>query len=191
MAKRGETKAKIIAAACKVFLENGFEAASVKMIIEEAGVVTGSFYHFFPSKEALFEEVVSRQLDEFISNINKIMEDDRLTIKQVKTHFFEELGRYTRSFYETLQGDRLHWSVQSALKERAQQAMISSLGEYLAKAEENGEIRRKLDVDHKMLAGIIIRGAGEIVYGKNIYERKSAVQKNLSDFWYLLIGEEN
>ena len=191
MSKRGETGEKIIAAASKVFLENGYEAASVKMIIEEAGVVTGSFYHFFPSKEALFEEVVSRQLDEFISNIDRILSDDHLSVKQVKAGFFEELGRYTKSFYETLQGDRLHWTVQSALKERAQQAMIGSLGEYLEKAEARGELHRKLDVDSRMLAGIIIRGASEIVYGKSAYTRKAAVQKNLSDFWYLLIGEEN
>ena len=53
MAKRGETRQKIIYAAGKVFFEHGYEEASVKMIIEEAGVVTGSFYHFFPSKEIL------------------------------------------------------------------------------------------------------------------------------------------
>ena len=189
MAKRGETRAKIIAAASKVFLENGFEASSVKMIIEEAGVVTGSFYHFFPSKEALFEAVVSSQLDEFIARLDEIMGDDDLTLQQVKERFFDELLRYTMTFYESLQGDRLHWTVQSALKERAQQAMISSLGKYLSRAEEKGELRRKLDVDPNALAGIIIRGAGEIIYGKIIYKKKTRAQKNLKDFWYLLIEE--
>ena len=189
MAKRGETRAKIIDAAGKVFLENGFEAASVKMIIEEAGVVTGSFYHFFSSKEALFEAVVSGQLDGFIERLDVIMCDDELTLQEVKKRFFEELLRYTRTFYESLQGDRLHWSVQSALKERAQQAMIGSLGKYLAKAEENGELRRKLDVDPDTLAGLIIRGAGEIIHGKIIYKKKTQAQKNLNDFWNLLIEE--
>ena len=59
MAKRGETREKIIAAATKVFFEHGYEDASVKMIIDEAGIVTGSFYHFFPSKEANFERQYS------------------------------------------------------------------------------------------------------------------------------------
>ena len=48
-----------------VFFENGYEAASVKMILAEADAVTGSFYHFFSSKEELFEAVIERFLSEY------------------------------------------------------------------------------------------------------------------------------
>ena len=70
MAKRGETREKILAAGTRVFFEHGFEAASVKMILEESGVVTGSFYHFFPSKEKLFEEVVKLFLEELYGDLS-------------------------------------------------------------------------------------------------------------------------
>lgn len=56
MAKKGETREVILDAAEKVFFQNGFEKTSVKMILEEAKIVTGSFYHFFPSKEALLRQ---------------------------------------------------------------------------------------------------------------------------------------
>ena len=40
MAKRGETRETILQAATKAFFENGFEKTSVKMILEEAHIVT-------------------------------------------------------------------------------------------------------------------------------------------------------
>ena len=58
VSRRGETKERILDISTNVFFENGYEATSVKMILEEAKIVTGSFYHFFPSKEALFEAVI-------------------------------------------------------------------------------------------------------------------------------------
>ena len=70
MAKKGETREKILNAATKVFFENGFEATSVKMILDEANVVTGSFYHFFPSKENLFENVVEKFLQNYTERMS-------------------------------------------------------------------------------------------------------------------------
>ena len=83
MAKRGETREVILKAAAKVFFENGFEKTSVKMILSEANIVTGSFYHFFPSKEALFEAVVEEFLKEYSLRVRAILEDDTLEIEQI------------------------------------------------------------------------------------------------------------
>ena len=89
MAKRGETRDKIVAAATKVFFAYGFEATSVKMILEEADVVTGSFYHFFPSKEALFEAVVENFLTEYSGQISGILHDV-LPIRQIMDEMMEQ-----------------------------------------------------------------------------------------------------
>ena len=95
MAKRGETKNVILDAATAVFFEYGFEASSVKMIIEKAGVVTGSFYHFFPSKELLFEAVVERYLQEYSLRISKIFEDETLGLYEIMDKFIGELIIHT------------------------------------------------------------------------------------------------
>ena len=80
MAKRGETRDVIIQAAAKVFFENGFEKTSVKMILEEAHVVTGSFYHFFASKEALFEAVAESFMEAYTRRVSAILDDDTLNM---------------------------------------------------------------------------------------------------------------
>ncbi len=40
------------------FAREGYERVSMRRIAEEVGVSTGTLYHYFPNKAALFEEVV-------------------------------------------------------------------------------------------------------------------------------------
>lgn len=49
------TKTRIEKCALKEFLEKGFNGASLRHIVNRAGVTTGAFYKYYPSKEALFE----------------------------------------------------------------------------------------------------------------------------------------
>ena len=56
-----ENRAKrrqILDGARKVFLESGFDGASVNDIVRETGVSKGTVYAYFPSKERLFETLV-------------------------------------------------------------------------------------------------------------------------------------
>jgi AcrR family transcriptional regulator len=52
------TRQRILAAAEQVFGQDGFHRASVVDITRAAGVAQGTFYLYFPSKEALFVELV-------------------------------------------------------------------------------------------------------------------------------------
>ena len=49
---------QILDGARKVFLEHGFDGASVNDIVRETGVSKGTLYAYFPSKERLFETLV-------------------------------------------------------------------------------------------------------------------------------------
>jgi AcrR family transcriptional regulator len=51
--KSEETRARILAAALKVFRERGFEAATMREIAAAAGVAVGAAYYYFDSKDAL------------------------------------------------------------------------------------------------------------------------------------------
>jgi len=56
---RGErTRAKLLAAAEVIFARLGYTEASIVRITEEAGVGQGTFYLYFESKLAIFEELV-------------------------------------------------------------------------------------------------------------------------------------
>lgn len=174
MAKRGETREKIIKAAGKVFLEHGYEETSVRMIQEEANVVTGSFYHFFPSKELLFEAVIERFLAEYSERIDKILEHGEWSAGECMEAFLKEMQNSASVYYEVLQGDKLHWTIQHALHNRTMEAIAASVRVKLETAISEGKIISRLDVDTRTLAAILIRGIEAIVHsdqaaGKEMY----------------------
>lgn len=61
LTERGaRTRERLLAAAREVFEERGFLETRVAHITGRAGVAYGSFYTYFPSKEAVFLEVADR-----------------------------------------------------------------------------------------------------------------------------------
>ncbi len=63
MQKRSqETRSNILQAALALFANTGYDAASVAEICQAAGVSKGAFYHHFPSKHAVFMEILQNWL---------------------------------------------------------------------------------------------------------------------------------
>jgi AcrR family transcriptional regulator len=62
--QRGEeTRSRILDAALDSFARFGYDATSVAQICRRADVTKGGFYHHFPSKQALFLELLERWLE--------------------------------------------------------------------------------------------------------------------------------
>lgn len=60
-ARGQETRARLLAAAEKVFGEKNYFRVSIADITREAGTGSGTFYLYFPSKEAAFRELVQQR----------------------------------------------------------------------------------------------------------------------------------
>ncbi len=54
----------ILAVAGRLFLENGYEATSIQDILDVMKLSKGGFYHYFPSKEALMQEICVQHIIE-------------------------------------------------------------------------------------------------------------------------------
>ena len=59
-----QTKQNLIECAKKEFIEKGYMKASLRTICKNAGVTTGALYFFFEDKDALFQSVVERPIQE-------------------------------------------------------------------------------------------------------------------------------
>ncbi len=167
MAKRGETRENIIDAATKVFFKYGFERTSVKMILEEAGVVTGSFYHFFPSKEELFEAVIGKYLQGYSKRIGDILGDETLGMEGIINKILEELDHTSKEYYLKLQGDKLHWTVQASLHVITIETLVEPLAKALGRLRNRGEIESYLKADDTTLARILIKGMEAVIHDGN------------------------
>ena len=81
--KEQSTREKILRAAKAEFLEKGFQAASLRSIVKEAGVTTGALYGYYESKEALFDALVEECHTHFLSAYQNALDAfDRLPIEQ-------------------------------------------------------------------------------------------------------------
>ncbi len=58
-----DTRSRILEVASRLFHEQGYHATGIATILREAGVNSGSLYHFFASKEALLVGVLERYID--------------------------------------------------------------------------------------------------------------------------------
>ena len=72
------TLERIHQAARKEFLDKGFQKASLRQIVQEAGVTTGAFYGYYHSKEQLMEGLVGEQYDTVMSCYRKAQTDFQL-----------------------------------------------------------------------------------------------------------------
>ncbi len=58
----GDRHDQILAVAAELFARNGVAATTVREIADEVGILSGSLYHHFDSKEAMVDEILSPYL---------------------------------------------------------------------------------------------------------------------------------
>ena len=72
---KNDTKEKIRQAAVSEFMDKGFAGASLRQIVKNAGVTTGAFYKYYPTKEALFAELVEEHAEHIYNIYDEILAD--------------------------------------------------------------------------------------------------------------------
>lgn len=78
MQQRGEeTRESIRNAARRLFAQAGYDATGVAEICAAAGVSKGAFYYHFPSKQAVFLELLHCWLDDLENGLKQIHPSDR------------------------------------------------------------------------------------------------------------------
>lgn len=75
MEKSGSNTKKLIEqAAIKEFMEKGFMGASLRQIVKNAGVTTGAFYKYYPTKEKLFAGLVQKHAEHIYGIYDEVLE---------------------------------------------------------------------------------------------------------------------
>ena len=67
-------RAQIIEGARRVFIDKGFEAASMNDITREAGVSKGTIYVYFANKEELFEALIEEERGTIFKNMYEVLD---------------------------------------------------------------------------------------------------------------------
>lgn len=87
------TKEEILEKAGVMFAKRGFYAVSMKDLQEDCGILKGSFYHYFSSKEALGRAVLEFALNYIREHIFSIAYNDQLPVRERLQKMLEKHGR--------------------------------------------------------------------------------------------------
>ncbi len=84
-----DSKKQILETALKLFLKNSYKEVSLRDIVNEVGLTKGAFYHYYSSKDELFEEVVKYFYNNaIIANYNKF---PKQSLKEFYKHYLNTL----------------------------------------------------------------------------------------------------
>lgn len=133
-----ERRAELLELAARMFAERGFRATTVRDIADAAGILSGSLYHHFDSKESMVDEILTSFQEELFGRYEEIVArglGPRETLEAVVVTSFEAIDRY-----------------------HAEVAIYQNEAKYLAQFERFGYLRERNDQLRKLWKGILDDG---------------------------------
>lgn len=142
--KRRQTRQRIVAAACSLFLERGYEATTIDAIADAAEIARRTFFHYFDGKEAIIvamqgdaEEAFRRALARVPTDWKPLPAIHAALRGMIASYESEEaiaIDRFMRST-EWL------WARKQANYERQERELVAALRERWSEAEEEPALR--------------------------------------------------
>ena len=132
-----------------MFAQKGFRATTVREIADAAGILSGSLYHHFDSKESIADEILSTFINDVLADYRTAVSSDgspRDVLEQIVRSTSRTLSRH-RAALAMLQNDWSYFAAQprfgylrKALNE-IERAWVTQL----ARGQESGVFRADLD----------------------------------------------
>ncbi len=148
------TKARIVQAATDLFMVLGPTGASLDDIARKAGIARGLIYHYFKTKEALFEQVLARPLADLLEQHLAFLEARSLDVdglRQGTEEFFRFLARHPdliRLIGWTMAMRRFAGDVGQL---EVMRALFSRMVRRIEDAKARGGLRADLDARHLLV----------------------------------------
>jgi AcrR family transcriptional regulator len=149
-APRSERRTQMVGLAGDLFAEKGFRATTVREIADAAGILSGSLYHHFDSKESIADEILSGFLNEVLADYRAAATSagsPRAVLEQIVRSTSHTLARH-RAALAMLQNDWTYFAGQprfgylrTAVRE-IERTWITQLD----RGKESGDFRADLDV---------------------------------------------
>ena len=101
--------------AAELFAQKGFHATTVREIADAAGILSGSLYHHFDSKESIGDEILSSFINDVLADYRDAASSTgspRDVIEQIVRSTSQTLSRH-RAALAMLQNDWSYFSTQS------------------------------------------------------------------------------
>jgi TetR/AcrR family transcriptional regulator, transcriptional repressor for nem operon len=91
------TKAALVDAGTRLILEQGYHQTGIQDVLQAAGVPKGSFYYYFPSKEAFGQAVIAQFAEAYLVRLEQYLGDTTARpLTRLRRHQEDLLARFER-----------------------------------------------------------------------------------------------
>ncbi|OBB97698.1 TetR/AcrR family transcriptional regulator [Mycobacterium sp. 852002-30065_SCH5024008] len=143
-ARRLETRARLFDAALAEIAQRGLAAADVSAIAAAAGVVRGTFYFHFPTKEHVLAELERSEETRIISELGAANGDLSPILSQLVTHVLDAEKRLGAAVFRDMLG--LHFSSSRPVEDEfAQHPLARFLVGLISRAQSAGQVSAEVD----------------------------------------------
>jgi TetR/AcrR family transcriptional regulator, cholesterol catabolism regulator len=143
-------RSDVTAIAAELFAQKGFRATTVREIADAAGILSGSLYHHFDSKESIGDEILSSFINDVLADYRAAVSSaspPRAVLEQIVRTTSATLSRH-RAALGMLQNDWNYFSTQDRFGylRKAVAEIESTWITQLERGKEVGAFRPDLDV---------------------------------------------
>lgn len=142
---------ELLELAATMFAERGLKATTVRDIADSAGILSGSLYHHFKSKEQMVEEVLRDFLDWLFAKYEQIAATEASPLERLKGLFlasFEAIEhRHAQVVIYQDEAKRLSSLPQFAFVDKRNREQRNMWLDLLNQGIADGSLRPDLDVD--------------------------------------------
>lgn len=151
MTQPASRRDELLLLAATMFAERGLKSTTVRDIADSAGILSGSLYHHFKSKEQMVEEVLKDFLDWLFVRYQEILDSAPSPLDRVKGLFmasFEAIEhRHAQVVIYQDEAKRLSSLPQFAFVDDRNREQRKMWVDLLHEGIEDGSLRPDLDVD--------------------------------------------
>jgi len=165
--QRIETRERIFDAGVAEFLRVGFAEAQIPRIAEAAGVVRGTFYFHFPSKDHLLRELVERSQSRLTESLG-LLRGQGISLREILWAMIDGIAEVDRELGEqNLVRDLLAMYVRAPAEPEEMDdgyGLLDELTRHISASAARGELRQ--DVEPERLAATVLTSVFGLVLAR-------------------------
>jgi len=143
--KKIETRNKIFEVAGRLFKEKGFENTTVDEITREAGIGKGTFFNYYPTKEALLVDFV-KEKEELVFDLVKNELRKNIHVRERIKNALLTVAKSNEKNKELTKLFVVEHLRHYGYNERTSKGLNTLLHKIIEKGVEAGEIRNSIDI---------------------------------------------
>jgi len=178
--KKIETRKSIFEIAGRLFKEKGYDNTTVDEITKEAGIGKGTFFNYFPTKEALLQDFV-KQKEELVFDLVKDQSTRNISTKEKIKNILVLVAKSNEKDRDLTKLFVFEHLKHYGHEERRSTSLNHLIQVIFEKGEKTEEF--KIGLDYKMAAGnltaIYFYSLMEWLWSKNDYSLSEDISKKI------------